>query len=480
MLRTTGGVGPGESLQSATMVLVCTILVWAPLPLGSNRPWSWSLLGAATVLGLSLWTVAQLLGARPRARAAWPVALAATVTVPVWAWAYLQTIPALPYDWLTPNPVWAAAINAGTTSATPLVGLDAVAGRDALMRLITYAAMFWLGWRLALNASRARWLLTVVLATASFCATYGLVAQLMGWEAIFWIPKTAYLGDVTGTFVNRNSFATYANLGVVLALALLAEPVLSQGRTASGWRSLVEVARHTLERRPLILLALGILLMASLRSHSRGGLLSLGATAAVMAFLVFAASKPRLRSMVAVFALAVAAAWALATVSGGGTLERIGQIDANYDVDEAGRLAYWQVALGMVAERPWQGYGYGNFEEAFAQYRDERFNNRVDMAHNTYIEHLVELGIPATLLLYSGPLVLFTYCLRGLFVRHRDKWFTLASVGATTLVALHALVDFSLQIPAVAVTYAVILGVGVAQAAPSAPRLDRRSTLAAA
>ena len=41
------------------------------------------------------------------------------------------------------------------------------------------------------------------------------------------------------------------------------------------------------------------------------------------------------------------------------------------------------------------------------------------------------------------------------------------------LVALHALVDFSLQIPAVAVTYAALLGIGVAQATPSPKRPPR-------
>ena len=121
----------------------------------------------------------------------------------------------------------------------------------------------------------------------------------------------------------------------------------------------------------------------------------------------------------------------------------------------------------MVADRPWLGHGYGNFEEAFAQHRDERFTDRVDMAHNTYIEHLVELGVPATLLLYVGPLLLFGYCVRGVFVRRRDQLFPLVAVGATVLVALHALVDFSLQIPAVAVTYAALLGIGVAQSTPT-------------
>ena len=85
----------------------------------------------------------------------------------------------------------------------------------------------------------------------------------------------------------------------------------------------------------------------------------------------------------------------------------------------------------MVAERPWQGHGYGNFEAAFAQHRDERFGDRVDMAHNTYIEHLVELGVPATLLLYFGPLLLFGYCVRGVFARRRGQLFPLVAVGAT-------------------------------------------------
>jgi O-antigen ligase len=207
-----------------------------------------------------------------------------------------------------------------------------------------------------------------------------------------------------------------------------------------------------------------------LRSHSRGGLLSVALTVAVMALLLFLVARPRLPTVAAVIGATCLAGWGFVAISGGGTLDRIGQIDANYDLDEAGRLTYWQVSLAMVAERPWQGFGYGNFEEAFAQHRDERFIDRVDMAHNTYIEHLVELGISATLLLYLGPLVLFLYCVRGLFVRRRNQVFPLAATGATVLVGLHALVDFSLQIPAIAVTYATLLGIGVAQATPSPTR----------
>jgi hypothetical protein len=66
--------------------------------------------------------------------------------------------------------------------------------------------------------------------------------------------------------------------------------------------------------------------------------------------------------------------------------------------------------------------------------------------------------------------LLFLYALRGVFARRRDQLFPLAAAAATVLVALHALVDLSLQIPAVAVTYTALLGLGVAQAIPSSRR----------
>jgi O-antigen ligase len=178
-----------------------------------------------------------------------------------------------------------------------------------------------------------------------------------------------------------------------------------------------------------------------------------------------------------VAAVAAGLGWGVLAVSGEVTLERLNQMDAEVDIEGFGRLSIYQVSLGLVGERPWLGHGYGNFEAAFATARDERFTLQVDKAHDTYIEHLVELGVPATLLLYLGPLLLFGWCIRGVFVRRRNQVFPLAAVGATLVVALHALVDFSLQIPAVAVTYAALLGIGVAQATPAPHRTRSGATL---
>ena len=220
--------------------------------------------------------------------------------------------------------------------------------------------------------------------------------QLTGWELIGWLAKTDYIGDATGTFINRNSFATYVNMGLMVALALLAEPFLAARGLGDVKRIAAQSVEHLLSEKTLLMLTLVVLAMASLQSHSRGGLLSAGLAVMVVIFIVFLVTRPRPVVALGVVAVTLLLGWGVLMASGGITLERLGQIDANYDVERRGRLTFWQVSLGMVGERPWQGYGYGSFEPAFAQHRDERFDLVVDLAHDTYIEHLVELGMPAT------------------------------------------------------------------------------------
>lgn len=462
----------GRVLGTAALWLTVALLVWAPIPLGSNRPWAWALLAVWVAVLLAVQAAGQLLAPAARQRGVpWVVPAAVLTTVPVWGWALLQTLPATTLGWLAPNPFWVPVeAQGGLEGLAPLVGLDAAAGQDALMRLLTYAGIFWVVLGLAQDGARARLLLRVVLIATVACAVYGLVVQLGGWQVIGWLDKVDYVDDATGTFINRNNFATYVNIGLMVCLALLAEPFLEARGLADVKRIAAQAVEHLLDQKSLLLLGLCVLAMAALQSHSRGGLLSAGIAVIFVVLLLFLVTRPRPLIVACVVAATVAVGAGLLSSSGEVTLERLGQVDANYDLEVAGRLTFWQVSLDMVADRPWQGYGYGSFESAFAQHRDERFDGVVDKAHNTYIEHLVELGIPATVALYLGPVLLFGYCVRGLFARQRNQVFGLAAAGATVLVALHSLVDFSLQIPAVAVTFAAVLAIGVAQSAPSPKR----------
>lgn len=64
----------------------------------------------------------------------------------------------------------------------------------------------------------------------------------------------------------------------------------------------------------------------------------------------------------------------------------------------AGRLAIWQVGWSAFLERPFAGYGYDNFAYAYELFRMQfpqtgYFIREFQVAHNIYLQALVELGI---------------------------------------------------------------------------------------
>jgi O-antigen ligase len=79
------------------------------------------------------------------------------------------------------------------------------------------------------------------------------------------------------------------------------------------------------------------------------------------------------------------------------------------------------------------------------------------------------LGIPAALCLFSTLLWMIALCVRGIRKRRRDAVYPCLGLAASALVGLHAIVDFSLQIPAVTMLFMTILGVAVAQSRSSQP-----------
>jgi len=88
----------------------------------------------------------------------------------------------------------------------------------------------------------------------------------------------------------------------------------------------------------------------------------------------------------------------------------------------------------------------------------------MDKAHNDYLELAAGWGLPATLAWWGAFVWLVAICWRGFFYRRHDRVYPALAVAASILVAIHSLFDFSLQMPAISLTYAAILGVGIAQA----------------
>jgi O-antigen ligase len=436
------------------------IVAAAPLPFGSVDGWSWALL--ATVVGtlLAVWSAQVLLGRQAPAfglRALWPILLLFAATV-LWAW--LQAGRGwLPAPWQ--HPLWELASGALGWDLYGAVSIDPYETGAATVRLLTYAGVFWLAFQFGQRNVRARQGLIWVSYAGMAYAFYGLIMYFLGLDLILFFQKTAYLNDLTSTFVNRNSYATYAGLGLIctsgLIMVMITQAVAS-GR-AAGAEGVLRVIETVAEKGWPLVVGWLAQLLALFLSHSRAGLLS--TLLGLVTFLIAAAGT---RAVDRRLALAVGGVGGVLlagflVINGEAVVKRL----LTTSLEEEDRPLVYERVTEAIHDAGSLGTGYGTFEEVFRFYRTPDIAGTFAKAHNVYLENLLELGIPAALALFGVVVGLAALCIIGVRRRRQNAVYPCVGLGATVLVAVHAIVDFSLQIPAVTITYAFVMGIAVAQ-----------------
>ena len=458
-------------------------VVLAPLPQGGREPWSASFLmawvGALLVLACagilagsgSGSTTEPEGGSAPHARSAWlpPVAirLPAALFLGACAWAAVQWSPWTPSA-LHP-PLWA---DAGATLGQALPGrISLNPGRTAAagLQLLAYGGVFALALGLGRDPGRARQGLRVFVYAGCAYALYGLIAFFTGSELTLWFGERRGLGAVTSIFENRNTYATLAGMGLVAAFALFLEGLARVLRARVPPRTKLRwTLRHIFGPGAPLMVAVLVLATALLLTASRGGTLSslFGLLVLAGGFLR-AGTLPRRPASIIAGSIAVASILVF-SLSG----EHLAQRLEHMDPESETRVAVYKIVLAAVADAPLLGTGYGTFPDVFPLYRDASVADtaRWQTAHNTYLENLLELGVPAATALFASIAACARICWLGIRRRRRDRVYPIVGLAVTALVAAHATVDFSLQIPGVSYAYAFLLGIGCAQSFPSGAR----------
>ncbi len=388
-------------------------------------------------------------------RSTWPFVLLFTVAA---GWAALQILPSMPGEWH--NPLWRRAAE---TLGTPLAGavsLNPEATATALMRLLTYAGVFWLSLQYCRRPENAHRVFKVLTFAGLGYAFYGLWVAFSGSRTILWFDKFAYLDDLTSTFVNRNSYATYAGLGLVCATGLIIRQLMHSIIKPYGRRERLRQIIETMSERGWLLLIAWITIMtALLLSHSRAGFLSTALALVVLSLLLGFMEGVKVRYVMVIFGFSVLMIILFFSFGGEALDIRFGKLLSA----SANRPTVYRLVFGALTNEPWRGTGYGTFAEVFQSLRTADLYRPYLKAHDTYLENAFELGLPAAMALFGVFAGFLVLTFRGIRSRRQGVIYPSIGFAATVLVALHSVVDFSLQIPAVAVTYSLIMGAACAQ-----------------
>lgn len=452
-------------LASATFWGLLGLLVWVPLPFASNRPWSWSLLSLVVGALLVLWSIAvlrrpdlMLLSWRQYAGAAALFTLAAL-------WALVQTVGMTPEG--LHDPIWQQASRLLDRPLTSAVSGDPSAGRDGLMRLVAYAGVFWLAAQFARDPARAQRVIWCVALVGTMYAIYGIVVFSAGNKWVLWYERWAYAGDLTSTFVSRSAFGAFAGMALLSAVALL----LRFGSGNFGRRRNIRTAMVAyFDALPPafygLVLACLILATALLLTHSRGAVAVTAIGMAVMLICLLRRRRTQWRYWIIAVCLIAVTGTAMLELSGRVTLGRAVQL-----ADQGtGREAIHSVTRRGIDAAPVTGHGLDTFRQLYFRYRDLTIpwtSPRYDKAHSTYLELILELGLVGFGLFMAALGVVTARIFTGVLSRRRDVIYPAWGLGITALMGTHALLDFSVQMPAVAVTYAAVLGVAFAQSWPT-------------
>jgi O-antigen ligase len=325
------------------------------------------------------------------------------------------------------------------------------------MGLLAYGGIFWLALHLCRSGARAHQVLFALAAGGLLYAACGLFDFVESGTEV-----------VTSTFVNRNSFATYAGMTVLCGLGLVLGELRRRARAETSLRRLALDVLLRLDAR----FAVGVIacLVAGaglLLTQSRGAFVAL--CAALVTFVWTLRRQTLATSGAVLKAPAVLASGLLLGIVWLAGEETIGRLTAA-DAHALNRLAYYRTTWDAIADRPLLGTGYGTYADAFKAYNHPATGTYfLDKAHNTYLQLIMELGWPAAAALYAGLALLVFRSLQGRVRQGRSAVYPAVLAACSVLVGVHAVVDFSMEIPANAATYALLLGVGCAQALRAPP-----------
>jgi O-antigen ligase len=413
-----------SSLDAVLWYGVLGLLLFGPLAFGAVEVWSISIMQLGAGLLFALWAARQATGGNLEIMGSplfLPVLLFASLIA--WQLATGQT-----------------AYRAQTFSAALLY--------------CAYGVLFFLVVQCLRRTSQVRALGFALSGYGFAIATFALLQGIASNGKLYWLRTAQAGGWIYGPYVNHNHYAGLMEMLTPIPLVIC----LADG--VRGPRNLLAAGAAAVMASTIFL------------SGSRGGMVAFTAQMALLAtFLI--KRRRNWKAAVASGAFLLLAFGLLVWLGGGELVERMASIHTATTTELSGgtRLTIDRDALKMFAQKPVVGWGLGVFPEIYPQFSSFSSNVPVGMAHNDYLQVLVEMGALGFAAVLWFLLTLYRSALGKLNHGPPDinTAVTLAAMLGVTGILVHSCVDFNLQIPANAALFYVLCGVAAME-----PRFGRR------
>lgn len=293
------------------------------------------------------------------------------------------------------------------------------------------------------SANRLR-KLTIFLSVFGFgYAFFAILQSVLSPDKIFGIYGRPGANPF-GSFVNRNHFAAWIELAIALPLGLLFTGAVSK------------------DKRLLYITAISLMGVALIVSGSRGGLVAF-LVEIIFLLLIANRSEGKGKSFVKP-ALAVGLVLVVIAgsyfVGGESSLTRISTDQAEAAGTNADRAHIWSVTLKVIGDSMPFGVGLGAFGTAYGKFDVNSGLERVEQAHNDFLQVISDAGIVGAFLGIGFLFLLFRAGKRSLQTDndHR-RGLAAGALAGIVAVLVHSFFDFVLHTTAVALLFLTLLSV---------------------
>jgi O-antigen ligase len=428
----------GSVFDRVTFFLLIIILVWAPIPLGSNRPWAIALLSImVALLFVSAW--ASLIMTGRSFRVLRKSLLGVSLIVFFACLLYGQFL------------------NGYQAQVDVLQTLDPYATKIQLILTLTLIGLFTSILLICQSTLRLKALLWSIVLSGLFQAVFAIymLSIQSHYEILFF--EINHTTNAKGTFSYYNSFAGYMEICLSTGIGLLLASFSDKNTTVTNWKAKLNATLGFLLSSKMILrLFLILMVIALVLTRSRMGNAGF-MSALVLSLIVALITMKNLRRVLSWIVLSVILIDTLVIGQWVGLNKVIERIEnTSITVAEGGKSESVEQrtepafgAIVMVKDRFWTGFGAGTFYTAFVPYKPSDIHGYYDHVHNDYIEILVDTGVIGLLLLVSFALSTL-FCAIKLMQSNKNfhRGVGFGAMLAIVSIAIHGMVDFNLHIPA--------------------------------